>query len=354
MAINDYGQIKGHDVNLGVGLDDLCSGEGGQAAAQTIVADEQILGVIGTSCSGAAIAAIPLISGAGMVLVSPSNTSPALTSDLAGTPGIDYQPGYYRIAHNDLFQGQAVAEFVFNDLGLTTAAAIHDGDSYTQGLAQAFADAYTELGGTITLVVGVGKEDTDMTPVLSEIGQDSPEAIYLPIFQPAGDFIVQQFAGVAGLADTQLVGADGLLVSDFLAIVESEGMYFSGPNLAFGENANAVTGVSANDFLSSYEAEFGEAPTAAFWAHAYDATAMLLASIEDVAVELDDGSLFIDRQALRDSLTSFTGAGMTGGLACDAFGDCGSQEIQIVIHDDSAITDSTQLEVVFTFKGEIS
>ena len=354
MAINDFGQIKGFDVNLGVGLDDLCSGEGGQAAAQTIVADEQVVGVIGTSCSGAAIAAIPLISGAGMVLVSPSNTSPALTSDLAGTAGIDYQPGYYRIAHNDLFQGQAVAEFVFNDLGLTTAAAIHDGDSYTQGLAQAFADAYTELGGTVTLVVGVGKEDTDMTPVLSEIGQDSPEAIYFPIFQPAGDFIVQQFAGVAGLADTQLVGADGLLISDFLAIAESEGMYFSGPNLAFGENANAVTGVSANDFLAAYEAEFGEAPTAAFWAHAYDATAMLLASIEDVAVELDDGSLFIDRQALRDSLTSFSGAGMTGGLACDAFGDCGSQEIQIVIHEDSAITDSTQLPVVFTFKGEIS
>ena len=64
--------------------------------------------------------------------------------------------------------------------------------------------------------------------------------------------------------------------------------------------------------------------------------------------------LFIDRQALRDSLTSFSGAGMTGGLACDAFGDCGSQEIQIVIHEDSSITDSTQLPVVFTFKGEIS
>ncbi|MCH8971723.1 MAG: hypothetical protein IH918_06515 [Acidobacteria bacterium] len=44
---------------------------------------------------------------------------------------------------------------------------------------------------------------------------------------------------------------------------------------------------------------------------------------------------------------------MTGGLACDAFGDCGSQEIQIVIHEDSSITDSTQLPVVFTFKGEI-
>ena len=44
---------------------------------------------------------------------------------------------------------------------------------------------------------------------------------------------------------------------------------------------------------------------------------------------------------------------MTGDLACDEFGDCGAQGIQIVIHEDSAITDSTQLPVVFTFKGEI-
>src|SRR3990170_5682229 len=89
MAIADYGQIKGHDVDMGTGLDDLCSNEGGQAAAQTIVADEQVLGVIGTSCSGAATAASPLISDAGMAMISPSNTSPALTSDLKGTAGTD-------------------------------------------------------------------------------------------------------------------------------------------------------------------------------------------------------------------------------------------------------------------------
>src|SRR5690606_10448605 len=128
LAIEDYGQIKGHDVDMGTGLDDLCSNEGGQAAAQTIVADQNVLGVIGTSCSGAAVAASPLISDAGMVMISPSNTSPSLTSDLAGNPGSDYFPGYYRTAHNDLFQGRAVAEFVYNELGLTRAAAIHDGD----------------------------------------------------------------------------------------------------------------------------------------------------------------------------------------------------------------------------------
>ncbi|MEC8815686.1 MAG: ABC transporter substrate-binding protein, partial [Actinomycetota bacterium] len=98
------GRVKGRQVTMGTGLDDLCSADGGQAAAQTIVADEQVVGVIGTSCSGAAAAAAPLISEAGMVMISPSNTSPSLTSDLAGTAGSNNYPGYFRTAHNDLYQ----------------------------------------------------------------------------------------------------------------------------------------------------------------------------------------------------------------------------------------------------------
>lgn len=353
LAIADYGQIAGHDVTIGTGLDDLCSNEGGQAAAQTIVSDDEVVGVIGTSCSGAAVAASPLISDAGMVMISPSNTSPALTSDLEGNAGTDYHEGYYRTAHNDLFQGQAVAEFAFNDLGLTSAAAIHDGDPYTQGLAQAFADAFEELGGTITTFVGVNKGDTDMTPVLSEVAQGSPEGIYFPIFQPEGDFIVQQIGGVSGLEDATLIAADGLLVSDFLSLPETEGMYFSGPSLQFEGNMNEFTGVSATDFLATYESEFGEAPSAAFWAHSYDAATMLLNAIETVAVEDSDGNLVIDRQALRDALDATSFQGMIGDLTCDEFGDCGSQQIQIVLHEDSSVTDATQLPVVFTYQGEV-
>lgn len=348
-AVDDYGPIGGHDVTIGTGLDDTCSSEGGQAAAQTIVADEQVVGVIGTSCSSAAVAAMPLISAAGMVMISSSNTSPALTSDLAGTAGTDYSPGYYRTAHNDLFQGQAVAKFLYNDLGYRTVAAIHDGTSYTQGLAQAMADAFTALGGTVTTFVGVNVGDTDMAPVLSEIAQTPPEALYFPIFQPEGDFLIQQFGSIAGLENTQLVGADGVLTSTFLALPESEGLYFSGPNLNFGENASDHTGVTATAFLAAYNTEHGEAPSAAFWAHSYDATTMLLTAIEEVAVELDDGSLFIDRQALRDALQTATFSGMTGRLICDDFGDCGSQEIQIVHHTDTSVTDATQLDVVFRF-----
>ncbi len=329
LAIADYGQIQGHDVTFGTGLDDLCSADGGQAAASQIVADAQVVGTIGTSCSGAAAGAMPLLSDAGHVMISPSNTSPSLTSDLAGTAAENYFPGYYRTAHNDLHQGRAAAEFMV-DQGITTAAAIHDGDPYTDGLATAFADAFEELGGTIAIYTAVAKGDTDMVPVLTEVAGAAPEAIFFPIFQPEGDFIVQQIGGVAGLEDVLLMGADGLLVDGFLALAESEGMYFSGPDQRYGTNTNGVTGKTAEEVLATYTETFGEGPSAAFWAHSYDATVMLLDAINSVAVD-NGGELTIDRQGLRDQLNGVSGfEGLIGTLSCDEFGDCGATKITVV------------------------
>jgi branched-chain amino acid transport system substrate-binding protein len=350
LAVADYGQIHGFDVTSGEGLDDLCSAEGGQAAAQQIVADEQVAGVIGTSCSGAAASAAPLISENGLVMISGSNTSPSLTSDLQGNANENYRPGYYRTAHNDLFQGAAMAEFVFNELGLTTAAAIHDGDPYTQGLAQAFADAYEALGGEMVGFTGVNKEDTDMVPVLTEVAAQSPEALFFPIFQPAGDFIADQAAGVDGLGETQLLAADGLLVDGFLELPQSEGMYFSGPDVRFGENLNESTGKTAAEVLAAYEATVGEPPSAAFWGHSYDATAMLLDAI-DAASSVDaDGNLVIDKAGVREYLNGISGySGLIGTISCDEFGDCGSQKITIVKHDDSTDIEASKANVVFEY-----
>lgn len=351
LAIADYGQIEGFDVEVGTGLDDLCDSAGGQSAAQTIVADDQVVGVIGTSCSGAAVAAMPIISEAGMVMISPSNTAPGLTSDLAGTAGSDYQPGYYRTAHNDLFQGQAVAEFVFNEQGIESAAAIHDGDPYTNGLAQAFADAYEELGGTITTVTAVNKGDTDMTGVLTEVAEGEPGAVFFPIFMPEAGFIAQQVADVEGLGDALLISADGSLTDNFLELEESVGVFHSGPNLSYGENANQATDVTANDFLATYSEEFGEEPAAAFWAHSYDATTLLLDAISAVGEVDGDGNLVIDRQALRDELTATSDyEGIIGTLSCDEFGDCGAQRIAVYEHLEGETTSAEVNEnIVFEF-----
>ncbi len=350
LAIEDYGPIQGFDVDLGTTLDDLCSNDGGQAAAQSIVADEDVIGVIGTSCSGAAVAAAPLITDAGMVLISGGNTSPALTSDLLGTQGENYNVGYYRTAHNDLFQGAAMAKFVYGELGLTTAAAIHDGDPYTQGLAQAFADAFKAEGGTVTGFTAVNKDDTDMVPALTEIAAGSPEALFFPIFQPAGDFIADQAAGVPGLENTVLLAADGLLNTNYLALSQTEGMYFSGPDTRFGDNVNESTGKTADDFLSKYEELYGEKPAAPFWAHGYDATTLLLDAIA-AASYLEGDTLVIDRQGVRDHLNSVSGySGLIGTISCDEFGDCGAARITVVQNiGGEANAEASMENVVFSF-----
>jgi branched-chain amino acid transport system substrate-binding protein len=349
IAIADYGDVQGFSVELGTPLDDLCSADGGQSAAQTIVSDDTVAGVIGTSCSGAGVPASELISSAGMVMVSASNTNPALTQTPFGTEGENFSEGYFRTAHNDLYQGAAVAEFVYEELGLTQMAAIHDGDPYTDGLTTAFRDAFEELGGEVVVYTAVNKGDTDMAPVLTEVAGANPEGIFVPIFPPEINRVAEQYVNVEGLEDVVMISADGAQVEGFLEITEAEGFYFSGPSLQFEGNNNEITGKSASEFLEDYQEQYGEAPSAAFWAHAYDATTMLLQAIDNVAEVGDDGALTIDRAALRDELYGTSFQGLIGQVTCDEFGDCGAGEIQIILHEDSSVTDATQIPVVYTF-----
>jgi branched-chain amino acid transport system substrate-binding protein len=160
-----------------------------------------------------------------------------------------------------------------------------------------------------------------MRPVLTEIAAAGAELIFFPIFQPAGDFLAEQALEVAGLEDVALMGADGLLSDTYVVLPQTENMYFSGPQ--------TPTTPGYADFVSKYEAAYGEAPIQSFHAHAYDAANMIFAAIEAVAVE-DGDSLVIDLQALRDELHSMTWEGLTGTLTCDEFGDCASPNINIV------------------------
>jgi len=160
-----------------------------------------------------------------------------------------------------------------------------------------------------------------MRPVLTEIAAAGAELIFFPIFQPAGDFLAEQALEVAGLEETILMGADGLLSDTYVVLPQTENMYFSGPQ--------TPQGPAYDEFVGKYEAEYGEAPIQSFHAHAYDATLMVLTAISNVA-QADGDNLVIDLQAVRDELHSMTYDGLTGSLSCDEFGDCASPNIDIV------------------------
>ena len=349
LAIADFGPIHGFDVELGAGLDEFCSSDGGQAAAQTIVADGDVVGVIGTSCSVAATAAAPLITGAGLAMIAPSNTSPLLTSDLEGNPGVNHNVGYYRTSNNGLVVGEAMARFVHDELGLDAAATLHDGDPYSQSIAQAFADSFESLGGTVTIITAVNKEDSDMLPVLTEVAAGGPQALFFPIFQPAGDFLAEQVHSVAGLEDVVLLTDAALLVDGFMSLPQSEGIYFSGPDLRFGGSANQSTGRNAADLLAIFEETYGEPPSGPYWGHSYDATTLLLEAIK-ASSRLDDGTLVIDRAGVREHLNSVRDyGGIIGSISCDRFGDCGSQKVTVILHLDAGDIEASKDNIVFEF-----
>ena len=342
IAIDDRGgELVGHEISL-TGEDSGCSAEGGQAAAQKVAADTTIVGIIGTNCSSEAEAAMKTLSDLGYLMISPSNTAPRLTEKDPAKGGT-WLPGYYRTAHNDLFQGRVAAEFAYNELGARTAATIHDGSPYADGLRQVFEDVFAELGGEVTYSGAINVGDTLMDAVLTPIASTPPDIIYFPIFEPEGNFIAAQARDIAELDNTKLMGADGLLADTFPegTGAAAVGMYLSGP---------AVTGEAYDAFLAKWTEKFGGSPPSGFHAHAYDASNILFDAIEAVAQVGADGTVLIGRQALRDAVTATANfEGLTGVLTCNETGDCATGEaLAIYIINQADVDGNWPPEVVYT------
>jgi branched-chain amino acid transport system substrate-binding protein len=304
-------EISGHPIEF-QHEDDLCAAEGGQTGGQALAADDQIVAVIGTSCSSAGVPASQILSDAGIVLISPSNTAPELTDPAT------HEPFYLRTAHNDKIQGAAMAQFVTEELSAKSAATIHDGSPYAEGLANVFAENFEKSGGEVTAQEAVQVGDKDMRPVLTSIASNPPDFLYYPVFVAEGGLITSQARETDELGDTDLGGADGMLTPDWIQAAgeeNAEGVYLSGPDLEFSGD------FYKDQFLPAYEKEWGDT-TAVFHAHAFDATTMVLNAIDEVAID-DGGTLFVPRTALKDALFATDGyQGIIGELTCDENGDC--------------------------------
>ncbi len=321
IAIDDKGgKILGYPIKLSV-QDTGCNAEGGQTAATKLAADPTIVAAVGSNCSSEAKPGAPILWKAGIATVSPSNTAPYLTDPKRGA---EYD-GYLRTAHNDKVQGAVAAEFAIKKLKINKAATIHDGSVYAEQLQAVFAETFKKLGGTITSQEAVAPTDTDMRPVLTKISTGKPEFIYYPIFIAAGGHITRQVKEVKGLEKVSLMGADGIFSTDFYkaASETAVGMYHSSPDFS-------AFAAGYKDFLEKHQKKYGEKPLAPFHAHGYDAAMMIFAAIEKVGKKGPDGTLYIGRKKLRDTLYATKNfKGLTGTLTCDKYGDCADPRIAV-------------------------
>jgi len=318
IAIEDKGgTLLGHDIELTT-EDGLCTPEGGATAAQKLAADPTIAGLIGPNCTDEVLGGIQSLTDAGMTTVSPSATRAGLTVPERG-PEL---AGFLRTAHSDYFQGRMVAEYLYNEKGARTMATVHDGSGYAEALAEVARTHFEELGGTIVANgdQAIAKTDVDMSAVLTPIAAGAPDALFFPVFIAGAGYLTDQAKDTPGLEDTILMSADGTFSPDYIT---AAGPAAVGQLISSPDTSKFAAGYQ--DFLAKHRAKYGEEPLSIFHAHAYDATVMVMAALEKVALTGADGTTFIPRTAYRDALYATTDLqGLTGTHTCTANGDCGA------------------------------
>ena len=348
LAKRNY-EFLDHPVELQI-EDELCTPEGGANAALKVIADPQIVAILGTTCSGSAKTASPIMSEAGLVMISSSNTAPALTALEEGKVGKDWYPGYFRVIYNDAIAGKTAAQFAIDELGIEKAATLDDGSFYAQQLTLAFSEAFEKLGGKHVLNTSIDVDAEDMSPFLEAIENSKAEFVFMPILaDPAARILkqVENFPNISGVNGKEVIFfvAEELISEPFIQDTGDDGIgvYFAGPS--------PLSNTHNDELATTYENEYGEVPSTIFFSFASDATRLLLRAIAKTAVPASDGSLIIGHQALRDTLYNTKNFdGITGSLNCDEFGDCGVANFSIVqLTNPSTGVEGLKQNVVYTY-----
>jgi branched-chain amino acid transport system substrate-binding protein len=142
--INAAGGVVDGSQLVAVRADSTCGdAAAGQAAAEGLVA-EGVKGIIGGDCSGVTGAVLQNVGRPnGLVMISPSATSPALST--AEDDGL-----FFRTAPSDAREGEVAADIMVAR-GIKSAALTYTNNDYGKGLAESIAAAFTAKGGTITI-----------------------------------------------------------------------------------------------------------------------------------------------------------------------------------------------------------
>lgn len=309
IAVSDAGTFQGFQFEL-VAQDDGGTAEGGAAVANKLVSDPTVVAVAGHIFSGATQAAIPIYEKAGIPMMSPSATNPALTQSGSKV--------FNRLVFTDAAQGKFAAEYLYNKLNIRQLAVMHDGATYGQGLATVVKTHFTELGGTVVAFTAITPGEADYSAPLSALAAQKPQALFYGGYVAEGVVIANQMKQ-AGLSGVILFSDDGLFGADFIdrAAANAEGAYATA---LIPPGSDAKTKFDAA-YLAAYGQPAGKLSPYSWTA--YDSAAVLIHVIEQVAVKGSDGNLYIPRGALVDAVRHISGyQGLSGTVTCDATGEC--------------------------------
>ncbi len=283
---SDSGLLPGGVTINPVRADSTCiDAAAATTAAERLVTSDNVAAIMGADCSGVTTAiangvAIPN----GVVMVSPSATSPALTT-------IEDNGYFFRTAPSDARQGEIIAQLL-EERGIETIAISYTNNDYGKGLSDAIAASFEALGGTVA--INAGHED----------GKGDYSAEVAALQASGADMLV-----VAGYVDQGGVGIvqAALDTGAFESFMFPDGMFGQSLIDAIGDEINGkvlgtlpgTEGAGATSFAEVAGAA-GVDPTATYVPESYDAAALI--SLAMAAA----GSA--DRTAIRDHILDVANA----------------------------------------------
>ncbi len=213
--VSDSGQLLGGQKVRVVRADSTCiDAAAATAAAERLITSDKVVGIMGADCSGVTTAiannvAIPN----GVTMVSPSATSPALTT-------IADNGYFFRTAPSDARQGQVLAQITvergFNDVAVTFI-----NNDYGKGLSDSFINAYKGLGGKVSAVVPHEADKADFSAEVAALNASG--ASILAVFgyvDQGGNHIIQ--GSIDSGAFDKFILADGMFGESLLKNIDGD------------------------------------------------------------------------------------------------------------------------------------
>ncbi|MEA5027201.1 MAG: ABC transporter substrate-binding protein [Erysipelotrichaceae bacterium] len=294
--VNANGGVLGKQIEL-VEVDNTSAASEATSVTTRLVTQDEVVAILGPATSGAFKASIPVAEEYGTAIISPSATdSSVLINETTNTA---YSTAF-RTCFIDSFQGITMANFATANLGATKAVVFGDNSSdYAQGLADNFISQFEANGGTIVAHESYTSGDTDFNAVLTRISTMDFDVIFIPGYYSEAGLIIKQ-AREMGI-DAAIIGADGFESPDLISLAGTANItnvFYSTHYSSVGDN-QAVA-----DFVSAYNAEYGEDPNS-FSALAYDAAMLLVDAIERAGEA--DAAKIVEALASTDGFEGITG-----------------------------------------------
>ena len=261
--VNASGNFMGGTNITSVRADTTCvDAAAATAAAERLITSDKVSGIVGGDCSGVTTATLTNVAMPnGMVMISPSATSPALST-------IEDNGLFFRTAPSDARQG-GVMTSVIMDRGIKSVALTYTNNDYGKGLADAFQREFEAAGGTVTIAAAHEDGKADYA---AEVGA---------LAAAGGDVLV-----VAGYLDQ---GGKGIIQGSldtgaFDTFVLPDGMVGDSLPLAIGSDLNGSFGqVPGTDSMGAgkfAEMANGFDGTSPFAAESYDAAALIMLAMQ--------------------------------------------------------------------------